>query len=171
MTVVTMRTRLLFCSVPALLLAGCGGSSVGSNSMFNYPHKAPPNFAFQTTPSPNARAAIGSQGAPPPTSAARQTQAPPQAAKFNIAIYGDTSSTPGFYPPAARVVQGTIIVFTNKDSQPRSVATDPGDPASFASPSIAPGGTWQWTAGAPGTYNYHDGTRPYAVASFQVVAH
>jgi len=163
-----MRLRLLLFTTIALLLAGCGGSSVGSNGLFNYTPKPPGNFQFPGTPTPNAHAAIGSQGAGP-TSAPKQTQAP-RAAKFNIAIYGDTSSTPGFYPRDASIVKGTIIVFTNKDSRPRSVATDPGDPASFTSPMIAPGGTWNWTAGAPGTYNYHDGTRPYAVASFTVKA-
>jgi hypothetical protein len=168
LTVVAMPFRFLLTVALGLALTACGGSSVGSAGLFNYTPKPPGNFAFQSSPSPNARAAIGSQGAPP-TSAPKQTQAPPPAAKFNIAIYGDTSSTPGFYPPDANIIQGTIVVFTNKDSQPRSVATDPGDPASFSSPMIAPGGTWQWTAGTLGTYNYHDGTRPYAIASFKVV--
>lgn len=164
-----MTKRLLLCLPIALLVgAGCGGSSVGSNGLFSYTPKPPGNFGFQASPSPHA--AIGQQGAGP-TAAPKQTQPSPVAAKFTISIYGDTSATPGFYPPAARVVHGTIVVFTNKDSHPRSVVTDSGDPASFSSPMIPPGGSWQWTAGATGTYNYHDGTRPYAVAQFQVVAH
>ena len=163
-----MRTRLcLLAFAAALVVSACGGTSVGSGSLFNYTPKAPGNFGFEATPSPHA--ALGQVGAPP--SQAPHTSAPPQAAHFGIAIFGDTSSTPGFFPPAAQVTQGTVVVFTNKDSQARSVATDPGDPASFTSPMIPPGGTWTWTASALGTFNYHDGTRPYAVASFKVIGH
>jgi hypothetical protein len=44
------------------------------------------------------------------------------------------------------------------------------DSGTFNSGPIAPGGTWSYSVGPAGTYNYHDGTRPYAVASFQAVS-
>jgi hypothetical protein len=33
---------------------------------------------------------------------------------------------------------------------------------------IPPGGTFDFKATTAGSYNYHDGTRPYAVAQLQV---
>jgi len=43
------------------------------------------------------------------------------------------------------------------------------DTGAFDSGPIAPGATWNYTANTVGTYHYHDGTRPYAVAYFEVV--
>ena len=163
--VMRMRMRTLFAALAALTaLAACGGNSVGSSGMFDYTPKPPGSFAFEHSPSPAAAAALGSHG---PTTAPKPAPSA-QAPVFQIGIFADTSTTPGFYPAAANIYKGTVIVFTNKDSKPRSVASDPGDPGSFTSPIIPPGGTWSYTATALGKFNYHDGTRPYAVAYFQV---
>lgn len=166
-----MRMRnLLTAALAIVALAACGGNSVGSSGLFDYTPKPPGDFAFGHSPSPAAQAGIGEQPAAQQSSAPKQAPPPPVASNFNIGIFADTSSTPGFYPPAANIYQGTIVVFTNKDSQPRSVVSDSGDPASFSSPMIPPGGTWQYKTSALGTFNYHDGTRPYAIAYFKVVA-
>jgi plastocyanin len=116
---------------------------------------------------------VAATSAPAQTTAApthAATPAPtakPVAQNFSIGINGDNSGSPQFNPPAARVYTGTIIVFTNKDSVPRSVVSDNG---TFNSGPIAPGATWNYTAAIVGTFNYHDGTRPYAVAYFQVIS-
>ena len=171
MMMTTFRTRILLLALVTMLAAGCGGTSVGSSSLFKYPTQAPRNFEFPGSPSPQAAAAIGGGTQQPATSQPRQTAAPPpQAATFQISIFGDNAATPGFYPAGANVYQGTIIVFTNKDTQPRSVVSDSGDPSAFNSETIAPGGTWKYTASSVGSFSYHDGTRPYALGSFKVVA-
>jgi hypothetical protein len=163
-----MRLKTALTAIAALAaLAACGGNSVGSSGMFDYTPKPPGNFGFEHSPSPQAAAALGQQSGP--TAAPKQTAPSPVAATFNIAIYSDTYATPGFYPAAANVYKGTIIVFTNKDSKPRSVVSDPGDPGSFSSPMIPPGGTWKYTANTLGQFNYHDGTRPYTIAYFKVI--
>jgi plastocyanin len=171
---------LLAATLALVTATACGGSHVGGNGLFNGSNQTPGNFTF-ATPSSSAAAAIGSQGAAPPQSARaaataapiqRATQRPastPPPATFQIAIDSDTSAQPGFQPPNANVYQNTVIVFTNRDSVARSVVSDAGDPASFSSGPIAPGASWSYTATTLGTYNYHDGTRPYTVASFSVV--
>jgi hypothetical protein len=48
---------------------------------------------------------------------------------------------------------------------PRSVEDSAG---AFRSPTIPPGGSWDYKANTAGTYNYSDGTRPYAVGQLVV---
>jgi hypothetical protein len=59
------------------------------------------------------------------------------------------------------------VRFQNNDTVARSVVSNDNK---FRSPSIPPGGSWVLTLPTPGTYNYQDGTRPYAVGSIRVVA-
>ena len=163
--VMPMPTRNLLVALAAVTaLAACGGTSVGSQGMFNYSPKAPGNFGFES-PSPKAQAAIGPTARP--TSRPRQSAAAPPPT-FPIGIYSDSTATPGFYPHDESVYVNTIIVFTNHDKLPRSVVSDAGDPASFNSGPIAPGATWKYTASVKGTFNFHDGTRPYDLGSFTV---
>lgn len=75
------------------------------------------------------------------------------------------SAAPQFNPSVGGVRFGTIVRWTNTDTQARSVEADNG---AFTSGPIAPGGHFDLKAPARGTYNYHDGTRPYAVAQLQV---
>jgi plastocyanin len=84
---------------------------------------------------------------------------------LEIKIQGDTQGSQ-FEPRLGQVRTGTTVKWVNVDSQARSVEADNG---AFRSPSIPPGGSYELRAPAPGTYNYHDGTRPYAVAQLQVV--
>ena len=111
---------------------------------------APPRAAPTTAPSRPT--------APPTTRAAQQ-------AAIEIKIQGDTQGSQ-FDPRLAQVRSGSVVKWVNVDSEPRSVAADNG---AFRSPLIAPGASFELKAPAPGQYNYHDGTRPYAVAQLQVV--
>jgi plastocyanin len=172
-----MRMRLI--STAALFIAtaavaGCGGSSYGSTPLVG---SSGGQVALGSgTPTPTASAAPAQTAAqtPPaqtsaPVATPRPTPPPTQkAAGFDITINGDNTSQPQFSPPAAKVYTGTVITFTNHDSVPRSVVSD--NSGVFDSGPIPPGGTWKYTAATVGTFNYHDGTRPYAVAYFQVVS-
>jgi plastocyanin len=99
---------------------------------------------------------------PPPTAT------PKPAAQFEVTIAGDNTGQPQFNPSPVRVYTGTIVVFTNTDTVTRSVVADHG---AFSSGPIPPGKSWNYTAATAGTFDYHDGTRPYAVGTVQVVAH
>ena len=151
----------------ALAIAACGGTSYGSSPLNG--STGGQAALGNSTPTPDATAPpqatsqAATQTAPP----ARTPAPTPQAAAFAIGINGDNSGQPQFNPPAARVYVGTVITFTNHDSVARSVVADSGG---FDSGPIAPGGSWKYTASMAGTFNYHDGTRPYAVAYFQVVS-
>ena len=151
----------------ALAVAGCGGTSYGSTPL-NGSKGSQAAALGNGTPTPDATAPPQATSQPATqTAPPAHTVAPtPQAAAFAIAVNGDNSGQPQFNPPAARVYVGTVITFTNHDSVARSVVSDSG---TFDSGPIAPGGSWKYTAAAAGTFNYHDGTRPYAVAYFQVV--
>ena len=162
-------------AVAVLAVAGCGGTSYGSTPLTGSgsgqaalgsgtptPSATPPPAQATDTPTQAVVTTAPVKTPPPPT--ARPTQ---QAAAFAIGINGDNTSKPQFDPPAARVYTGTVITFTNHDAVARSVVSDNG---AFDSGPIAPGASWKYTAATAGTFNYHDGTRPYAVAYFQVTA-
>ena len=125
-------------------LKGKGGTRLGETT----------TTAASATTAPNVTA-------PPATKATPTTAA--QAVALEIKIQ---AAAPQFNPSVGTTRQGTLVRFTNTDTQARSVEADGG---AFVSPSIPPGGHWDLKAPAPGTYNYHDGTRPYAVAQLQVV--
>ena len=157
--------RALVVAGAFLALTACGGNRVGSESMFNQTPRPPGNFSFESpTPSPSKHV-VGPTART--TSGPKATAAAPLPT-FQIGIYGDSTSTPGFSPGDANIYANTIVVWTNHDSKPRSVISDAGDPASFSSPSIPPGGTFKYTVKAVGKYSYHDGTRPYDLGSFTV---
>jgi plastocyanin len=83
-----------------------------------------------------------------------------------IKIQSSTASGGAFDPAAGVTVpRGALVRWQNNDSQARSVIADDN---SFASPSIAPGAFFDYTVTRPGRVSYHDGTRPFAVGSFDV---
>lgn len=152
-----------------LMLAACGGTQVGNASQL--PSQSAGAAAIgQDTATPSAAPSSAPQGTPRPTRPpATPAATPPPAARaqhFAIAINGDNQSSSQFDPSAVQVPKGTIITWTNRDAAVRSVVSDDG---LFNSGPIAPGSSWSFTASADGKFSYHDGTRPYAIAFFQVV--
>jgi plastocyanin len=128
-------------------LKGKGGTRLGETTTT----KAPPTTAK-----------------PVPTTRPKPTVAPPTTATaapiaLEIKIQ---AAAPQFNPAVGQVRNGQVVRWTNADSQTRSVVADSG---AFSSPDIPPGGHWDFKANGVGRYNYHDGTRPYAVGELQIV--
>lgn len=125
--------------------------------------------APETTAAPAPTTTVNPGARPTTTAAPTTTSAPattaPQAQAFVIEIYGDNSGMKQFEPPQAGVRLGTVVRWVNKDSVNRSVESAE---AGFQSPLIPPGGTFDYKTDTKGTFNYQDGTRPYAVAVLQV---
>ena len=174
------RMKVLLVAFLALAFAACGDDSkVGDESLLNFEEQAEQQRLGQTTstaapattaPGAPPKAGVGATTTAPPTTAAPRatTTAPPQQQpSFEIAIHGDVGGQSQFDPAAARVLRGVLVKWVNRDSEARSVEADGGV---FSSGPIAPGGSFTWKADTPGRVNYHDGTRPYAVAFVEVVA-
>jgi plastocyanin len=62
-----------------------------------------------------------------------------------------------YTPQNVTVIVGTnnTVQWTNKDSTLHTVTSRPGDPTSFNSGAISPGGTFEYTFTTPGVYNYY----------------
>ena len=71
-------------------------------------------------------------------------------------------------PPNLTVPSGTVITWTNGDTQPHTVSADDGD--SFESGVFNQGDTYELTAPAPGTYPYHCAVHPFMTATLTVTA-
>lgn len=152
-----------------VVLSACGGdNSVGSGlkngkdgptgtRLGETTTTAAPETTTTVAPAANATTTTVKKG---PTTTAKA------APSLQITIQADTKGNP-FMPTVGQVLQGSVVQWNNTDSVPRSVVFDDN---SFETQPIPPGGNAQYTAKAAGTINYHDGTRPYAVASLQVVA-
>lgn len=110
----------------------------------------------EEAPAPQQKQAVGQQ---PP----QQTE--PQQPVIEIVIQSDNAGS-AFNPSVVRVSKGGKVSWVNRDSVVRSVEADKG---AFKSGPIAPGQSWTWTATVTGKHGYHDGTRPYAVASLEVI--
>lgn len=169
------RTRIaLALLIISLVAAGCGKSNkVGDDSLTNFEDQAQQRLGqTTTTTAPPAGAATTTTAAPgkqalgTTTTAPKATTTTTQFVAVEININPDESSSQ-FDPAIARVYAGSNVRFTNKDKVARQVK---GDKNEFLSPSIAPGQSWTWKAVGAGRVNYHDETRPYAVAYIDVVA-
>jgi plastocyanin len=169
--VITPRRRIRI-AVAALailsLAAACGGEeSVGDESLLEGTEGEEGLRLGETTTTTTTAPAAD---APTETTAPQATTAPPTtvaaAPSVVVNIGSDTTAGGQFQPRVAQVPSGAIVRFVNNDSVARSVVADAG---SFDSGPIAPGASWDWVAGGAGTYNYSDGTRPYAVGSVEVV--
>ena len=177
------RTLLTLVSICLLLpaLAACGeDNKVGNDKLLTFEEQAkkaqlgatsttttaPPTTVAAQTPD---RAALGKAT----TTTAPTTTAPPQTTTtvaevkaFDVSVNSDNAGTTQFDPSAASIYVGTLIRFTNTDTVPRSVEADSGE---FNSGPIAPGGNWLYKATKAGKFNFHDGTRPYAVGTLEVI--
>ena len=59
----------------------------------------------------------------------------------------------GFTPSSATVTAGDTVVWHNADTKTHQVVADNG---AFASPALAPGASWSYTAAKSGTFKYRD---------------
>lgn len=172
-------------AIASIVLSACGGDNkVGDDKILDFKEEAQGRLGATTTTAPpvettavpaaGGKAGIGGAvSTAPPTTAAPVT-APPETttterkqAVFEVVINGDNAGATQFDPSASRVYAGTLVRFVNRDTEPRSVEADDG---AFQSPPIAPGDSWTYNANTPGRFNFHDGTRPYAVGSLEVLS-
>lgn len=160
-------------AVAATVLASCGGSSkVGEDLAAEQGSSTSAcrlgECTTTTAASPTTRPPTAAPTTRPPTAAPTTTKAAPTttrpAAVFVVTIRSDQEGRP-FDPQVSSVSVGTTVRWTNADSVARSVESDTG---AFSSPTIPPGGSFDYVATAKGTFRYHDGTRPYAVATLEV---
>ncbi len=147
-----------------LLGAACGsGKEVGNSKLLDFDDEVQERLG-EATPKPKATsAAVGTRPAKQSiTTPAPAATEPP--ALIDIAIQSDAAGT-AFDPPVVQIFVGSIARWTNNDTVGRSVEADDG---TFASGLLAPGQKYSYEAKKVGKFNYHDGTRPYAVATLEV---
>jgi plastocyanin len=168
--------RLLAAAVAVVLAAGASGcgdeKGVGDERLLDIEVQEGKNRLGETTttvapvttttsaPAPGKNGAASST-----TTTARPASTTTTVPPFDITVSGDRAGTGQFEPRIVVVYSGTTIRWVNKDTVPRSVEADGGE---FASPLIPPGQSWTYKAVSPGTINYHDGTRPYAVGTLEI---
>jgi plastocyanin len=160
-------TKILVALLALVLLAGACSSKkdVGDESLLKgTDNKQGDTRLGETTTTTAAPNQTTTTAAPQATTAPPTTQA--AAPAVEVTINNDTTAGGQFQPRVVQVPAGSKVRFINKDSIARSVVSDDGV---FDSGPIAPGATWDWTAGGAGSYNYSDGTRPYAVGTIDVV--
>ena len=168
--------------------AACGSDNkVGDESLLNFKEQANDRLGETTTTTAaptttTAKAATtttkpGTKGAatasttattaPKGTAASapvpKEAAAPTQTIR-EILIFGDDAEV-AIDPQIQTAYTGSVIRWINKDTVPRSVRADSGQ---FASPSIAPGASWDYTANTVGTFTYSDDTRPYVKGELRV---
>ena len=167
----TVRRTLLLILV-ALVFAACGGKNkVGSDvDVSKASGGGEGALGRETTTTAGAASATSTtattvKSTTTTTRAATTTSTTTAAPSITVKIQSDTAQGGAFDPVSVQVPRGGTIRWVNSDATARSVVADNG---SFTSPSIPPGGHFDYKTSAPGTVSYHDGTRPYAVASFQV---
>ena len=160
------RTVISAVIVAMAVLAGCGGDETVGEDLRTEGFEDDGSGRLgeretTTTAAPGEATATTA----PPAAAPTTTAAPQQQTAIEIKIQADDAASQ-FEPSIARIYAGTCARFVNTDSVPRSVEADDG---SFSSGEIAPGASYD-ACPAAGRHNYHDGTRPYAVGSLEVLA-
>jgi plastocyanin len=164
-----MRALIVVSIVVAAVTAACSSNtSVGQNLKTKNIGKqqSTARLGEENTPAPTRAPA---RAAPKPTArtAAPQPSKPAQpSVAATVKIESDSAAGGSqFDPRTTRVSRGSIVRWVNTDKVARSVAADSN---AFTSPPIPPGGHWDYTASVAGSFNYHDGTRPYAVGTLEV---
>ena len=99
-----------------------------------------------------------------PTATTATTAPKATQAVREIDIYDDDAAQP-LDPQVQTAYTGSIIRWVNKGRTARVIKADSGQ---FSSPSIAPGGSWDYTAGTAGIFAYSDDTRPYVHGELRV---
>ena len=170
-----LRPILLLCAL-GLGVAACGDDqAVGDESVLQFDQDDSAAFGATTT-EPTETTLLTATTVPPggaaeatTTTAAVQettTTLPPEKQEVSVEVR-ILDNSPYFDPSRSAVPVGGKIRFVNAGSKTFNVVSDTG---AFDSGPIAPGAVWIYDANTPGTFNYSDGTRPFAVGSFQVVA-
>jgi hypothetical protein len=118
----------------------------------------------KATVKPGAPTTITARSGAAPTATTATTA--PKAAQTvrEIEIYDDDAAEP-LDPQIQTAYVGSVIRWVNKGKAARVIKADSGQ---FASPSIAPGGSWDYTAGTAGIFAYSDDTRPYVHGELRV---
>lgn len=80
-------------------------------------------------------------------SSSTATPAEPQTGRVDVGM-----NRLKFEPDSITVKTGATVVWTNKENVPHDVVAEEG--ADFASDQFGEGGTFEWTAKAPGTVKY-----------------
>lgn len=171
-----MNRILIALATLALLLAACGeDTAVGNDATFEFDQEQADALGGSTTttaaptgdtvPEATTTTVAGATTTAPPQEVT--TTLPPEQQEVSIEVLIQEDATgQAFKERIVAVPVGGKVRFVNRTSAPRSVVADNG---AFDSGLIAPGAVWIWIADAPGTYNYTDGTRPYAVGTVDVV--
>ena len=177
---------LLLAGLAVVTSAACGSDNkVGDESLLNFKEQAGNRLGETTTTTAAAttttatggvtaatKPKAGAGAAATATTGKTRTAAPPPTATTapaavqtirEIYIYGDDAALP-LDPQVQTAYTGSIIRWINEDTVPRAVRADSGQ---FASPTIKPGGSWDYTAGTVGTFSYGDDTRPYVKGEFE----
>jgi hypothetical protein len=182
-----MKRAILILAVLTLFTgAACkSDNKVGDKSLLDFKDQAQTRLGETTTTTAaatttTAKGAVTSttkatvKPGAPTTTTARSGAAPtattattaPKAAQTvrEIEIYDDDAAEP-LDPQIQTAYVGSIIRWVNKGKAARVIKADSGQ---FASPSIAPGGSWDYTAGTAGIFAYSDDTRPYVHGELRV---
>ena len=104
-----------------------------------------------------------SAGAPSATTATTAVAKATQTVR-EIDIYDDDATQP-LDPQVQTAYLGSTIRWVNKGKADRVVKADSGQ---FASPTIHPGASWDYTANTAGIFAYSDDTRPYVHGELRV---
>lgn len=104
-----------------------------------------------------AVAACSSPSTPAPPAVSSGTSAPssvPPAAAGTVVTIDDFA----FVPATLTVKRGDTVTWTNHDEEPHTVAANDG---SFRSPGMGANGTYNFTFGTPGTFDYICSIHPF----------
>jgi cell wall-associated NlpC family hydrolase len=186
------RVMVLMVAVLALLAsAACkSDNKVGNKSLLDFKDQAQNRLGETTTTAAAASTTTAKGGV---TSTTKATVKPGAAASTTTTARAGTASTattattapkattqtvreidiyddnePGhdaLEPQIQTAYVGSVIRWVNKGKTARVVKADSGQ---FASPSIAPGASWDYTAGTVGIFAYSDDTRPYVTGELRV---
>jgi hypothetical protein len=185
------RTVVLILAVLALFAgAACkSDNKVGNKSLLDFKDQAQNRLGETTTTTAAATTTTGrgavtsttkatvKAGAAASTTTTARSGAAPTATTATTApkttqtvrevdIYDDNE--PGhdaLEPQIQTAYVGSVIRWVNRSRVARTIKADSGQ---FASPAIAPGGSWDYTAGTVGVFAYSDDTRPYVTGELRV---